>query len=91
MNYLKRLPIQKLKIDQSFIKDIVTDPDDRTIISAVTVMAHTMRIKVLAEGVETEEQLAFLRDSGCDEAQGFLFSRPVPAREFEEMIAAGER
>ncbi len=87
LNYLKRLPIQKLKIDQSFIKDIVIDPDDRAIISAVTVMAHAMRIKVLAEGVETEEQLAFLRNSDCDEAQGFLFSRPLPAEKFKELVS----
>jgi EAL domain-containing protein (putative c-di-GMP-specific phosphodiesterase class I) len=87
LNYLKRLPIQRIKIDRSFVQDIATDPDDRTIISAVTAMAHSMKMKVLAEGVETEEQLAFLRTTGCDEMQGFLFSRPVPADEFAEMLA----
>ena len=89
LNYLKRLPIQKLKIDQSFIKDIATDPDDRAIIGAVTAMAHHMRMKVIAEGVETEAQLSFLRDTHCDEAQGYLFSRPLPADEFRELITGG--
>jgi EAL domain-containing protein (putative c-di-GMP-specific phosphodiesterase class I) len=88
LNYLKKLPIERLKIDRSFIQDIVQDSDDRAIIGAVTSMAHKMGIKTVAEGVETEEQLAFLRDSDCDEAQGFLFSRPLPAAEFNEMIAA---
>jgi diguanylate cyclase (GGDEF)-like protein/PAS domain S-box-containing protein len=89
LNYLKKLPIERLKIDRSFIKDIVRDSDDRAIIGAVTSMAHKMGIKTVAEGVETEEQLAFLRDSECDEAQGFLFSRPVPAEQLRELVQAG--
>jgi len=89
LNYLKRLPIQTLKIDKSFIKDIATDPDDRAIITAVTAMAHSMKLKVIAEGVETEDQLSFLHSKKCDEAQGFLFSKPVPAKEFMELFAAG--
>ena len=89
LNYLKRLPIQKLKIDQSFIKDIATDADDRAIISAVTTMAHSMNIKVLAEGVETEEQLTFLDATDCDEIQGYLFSRPLSADAFSELMQAG--
>ena len=91
LNYLKRLPIQKLKIDQSFIKDIATNADDRSIISAVTAMAHSMNIRVLAEGVETEEQMTFLDAAHCDEIQGFLFSRPLPACDFEELIGNGRR
>ena len=83
LSQLKRLPIQKLKIDQSFIKDIATDPDDRAIINAVTSMAHNMSMRVVAEGVETDDQLSFLRAAHCDEAQGFLFSRALPAYEFE--------
>jgi len=87
LNYLKKLPIERLKIDKSFIQDIVKDSDDRAIIGAVTSMAHKMGIKTVAEGVETEAQLAFLRHSECDEAQGFLFSRPVAANEFRKLTA----
>ena len=84
LSQLKRLPIQRLKIDQSFIKDIATDPDDRAIINAVTSMAHSMSMRVVAEGVETVDQLSFLRAAHCDEAQGFLFSKALPACEFEQ-------
>ncbi len=87
LNYLKRLPIECLKIDKSFIRDITGDSDDRTIISAVTAMAHKMRLRVIAEGVETQEQFSFLRFAGCDEVQGFLFSVPMPAENFAELIS----
>jgi EAL domain-containing protein (putative c-di-GMP-specific phosphodiesterase class I) len=86
LNHLKRLPIEKLKVDKSFIHDIATDADDRAIITAVTVMAHSMKLKVVAEGVETPGQLTFLRTLECDEMQGFLYSRPVPAEELEMMM-----
>jgi EAL domain-containing protein (putative c-di-GMP-specific phosphodiesterase class I) len=89
LSYLKKLPIERLKIDKSFIRDIATDPDDRAIISAVTSMARKMGITTVAEGVETEEQLSFLRESDCDEAQGYLFSRPVTAEAFRELVEAG--
>ncbi len=90
LNYLKRMPIEKLKIDRSFISDITSDHDDRAIIEAVTAMAHSMGIKVIAEGVESEDQLSFLRKIGCDEAQGFLFSRPVTADMFRELVETGK-
>ncbi len=89
LNQLKRLPIRKLKIDRSFIRDIATDAGDRTIITAVLLMAHAMKLKVVAEGVEGAKQLAFLRALHCDEAQGFYFSRPLPADRFGELVGRG--
>jgi diguanylate cyclase (GGDEF)-like protein/PAS domain S-box-containing protein len=77
--YLKRLPIDTLKIDQEFVGDITTDPDDAAITSTIITMAHSLQLKVVAEGVETPEQLAFLRAQHCDEIQGYWFSRPLTA------------
>lgn len=77
--YLKRLPIDTLKIDQEFVGDITTDPDDAAITSTIITMAHSLQLKVVAEGVETVEQLAFLRAQHCDEIQGYWFSRPLSA------------
>ena len=78
LSHLKRFPINTVKIDRSFIRDITTDSDDAAIVSAIIAMSHNMGLKVIAEGVETQEQLEFLRSLDCEEVQGFLFSPPVP-------------
>ncbi len=90
LNYLKRFPIDTLKIDQSFIQDITSDPDDAAIVCAVISMAHSLKHKVIAEGVETEAQLAFLRRNRCDQVQGYYFSRPLPAEEFAQFLRIGK-
>jgi diguanylate cyclase len=86
MSYLRRLPIDKLKIDRVFINEIVSRPEDASIVRAIVSLAHSLRLKVVAEGVETLAQLDFLKAVGCDEYQGFHFSRAVPSREFERVV-----
>ncbi len=89
--YLKRLPLDKLKVDRSFVKDLASNPDDASIVQAVISMAHSLRLKVIAEGVETVEQLELLRSLGCDQFQGFYFSAAVAApeaRRFMDPITA---
>jgi diguanylate cyclase (GGDEF)-like protein/PAS domain S-box-containing protein len=90
LNYLKRFPIDRIKIDQSFVRDVNRDPDDAAIATAIIAMAHSLELTAVAEGVETEEQLEFLLAQRCDEMQGYLFSRPVPAEEFEELLASNK-
>jgi diguanylate cyclase (GGDEF)-like protein len=86
MSYLRRLPIDKLKIDRVFIDEIVSRPEDASIVRAIVSLAHSLRLKVVAEGVETPAQLEFLKTAGCDEYQGYHFSRPLPAADFERLI-----
>ncbi|WP_374580876.1 putative bifunctional diguanylate cyclase/phosphodiesterase [Pseudoduganella sp.] len=86
LSYLKRFPIDTLKIDRSFTTGIPVDTNDCAIASTIISIAQQLKHKVIAEGVETVEQLAFLKDSGCDEVQGYLFSRPLPAQEFEKAL-----
>ena len=86
MSYLRRLPIDKLKIDRVFINEIVSRPEDASIVRAIVSLAHSLRLKVVAEGVETAAQLDFLKAVGCDEYQGYHFSRPVPSGEFERVV-----
>jgi EAL domain-containing protein (putative c-di-GMP-specific phosphodiesterase class I) len=91
LSYLKRFPIDTLKIDQSFVQDITTDPDDAAIAGLIIAMAHSLKLKVIAEGVETEEQLVFLQSQQCDEMQGFLFSKPVPVETFTQLLQEGRQ
>lgn len=86
LQYLKRLPIDELKIDQLFVRDIVTDNSDKVIVSTIIVMAKSLGIRVIAEGVETEEQRQLLLNSGCTQFQGYLFGKPLPIRQFEELL-----
>jgi diguanylate cyclase (GGDEF)-like protein/PAS domain S-box-containing protein len=89
LSYLRRFPIDILKIDQAFVRDIAPGEDGAAIVRAIISLAHSLRLKVIAEGVETSEQLVYLHNHGCDEVQGYLFSRPVAAAEFEALIRNG--
>ncbi|ARU31275.1 hypothetical protein CAP31_05985 [Sulfuriferula sp. AH1] len=88
LSYLKQLAVNKIKIDQSFVRDLVDDQGDDAIVKAIIQLGHTLQLTVIAEGVETEIQLAFLRNYGCDEIQGYLFSRPVSADKFVALFPA---
>jgi len=88
LNYLKKFRVYKLKIDQSFVRDITDNPEDKTIVNTIINMAHSLNMITIAEGVETAEQLDLLAQSGCNEVQGYFFSKPLPAREFERYHAS---
>src|SRR5207244_1287227 len=86
LTHLKRFPIDTLKVDRSFIRDLPQDPEDRAICEAIIAMGKSLKLTVIAEGVETLEQQTFLHDHACDEMQGFFFSKPIPSGEFAELL-----
>jgi EAL domain-containing protein (putative c-di-GMP-specific phosphodiesterase class I) len=86
LSYLKQLPLDQLKIDQSFVRDIVADSSDAVMVRTIIDLAQNFDLDVVAEGVETDEQRLFLKQHGCDAYQGYLFSRPVPVEEFERSL-----
>jgi len=89
LSYLRRFPIDALKIDQSFVRQITSAPDETSIVTAIISMGRSLKLRVVAEGVETQQELAFLQGNHCDEAQGYYFSRPVPAAEFAKLLESG--
>jgi EAL domain-containing protein (putative c-di-GMP-specific phosphodiesterase class I)/FixJ family two-component response regulator len=91
LSYLKRLPVDTVKIDRAFITDLATNPEDASIAQAIINMAHNLGLKVVAEGVETASQLSFLGSHGCDQMQGYYFSRPLPAASMTELLSEGRR
>ena len=88
LSYLKQLPIHTLKIDRSFVRDLESDKDSEVIVNTIIAMGHSLKLRVTAEGVENLAQLSALKRLGCDEYQGFLFSKPVPATEFAQRFLA---
>ena len=89
LSYLQKFPIDALKIDQSFVRQITTAPEEASIVTAVISMARSLKLRVVAEGVETQQELAFLRAHQCEEVQGYYFSSPVPAQEFASLLRTG--
>ena len=86
LSYLKRFEVDKLKIDQTFVRDLVDNPEDAAIVRAIVQMAHSLDLATIAEGVEDAEVVAFLRAHACDQAQGYFFSKPLPAEDFARFV-----
>jgi EAL domain-containing protein (putative c-di-GMP-specific phosphodiesterase class I) len=86
LSYLKRFPVERLKIDQSFVNDLGGDTDATAIVRSIIALGHALKLEVLAEGVETPEQLGLLKEFGCDQAQGFVFCNPLPEEAVREFI-----
>jgi EAL domain-containing protein (putative c-di-GMP-specific phosphodiesterase class I) len=91
LSYLRRFPIDALKIDQSFVRQISTAPDETAIVTAIISMGRSLNLRVIAEGVETQDELAFLQAHQCDEAQGYYFGRPVHPEQFAKLLETGVR
>jgi EAL domain-containing protein (putative c-di-GMP-specific phosphodiesterase class I) len=89
LNYLRQIPLDYVKIDRSFVMNITTSPQDTAIIKSIITLAHSLNFKVIAEGVETAQQLAFLREHECDEMQGYFFSKPLPPDAFTNLLKEG--
>ena len=89
LSYLRKFPVDALKIDQSFVRQISSGGDDTIIVTAIIALARSLKLRVVAEGVETIEELAFLCERKCDEVQGYYFSKPVPAHQFASLLKAG--